>query len=360
MNKNINMNIDYRLIETQFFADLFRYGITPRENFTPIMDGMIHRFSTTQDKGSEKSGAYKINFDNWPAWFIQDFRQNIKANGKFDTSGLSKDEKAEIFQTVNDPVAQQRRAVEKTEKEKHQKENEDLAVQNAWREYISTRDSCADKHPYFKLKHITAAMCGYVARIKKSYQPGDKANIGDLMIPLINLITGEFQSLQIISGTLNQNGKYQKGIYKGTHVKDAGFVLWPNKYEDSRMCESCLNLNCLESQENIRECLSRRAAEREERSKTILIFEGIATACSAYYALNSPTVAAINCGQIPNVARIMRKKNPNAKITIVADNDEAGLKAGNEAIKAGYADNMITPPVIGMDFNDFYIQKGII
>ena len=353
---NSDIKVDERIIEAQFFADLARYGVTPRQSFTPIMDGKLHRFSTAEDKGSEKTGAYLIHADSWPSWFIQDYRHDIKANGKFYASDLSKSEKAEIFQAVNNPVAQQRRAAEKAEAEKRQKEKDDLAIKNAWREYNETRNSCAGEHPYSKLKHVTTSMYDYQARIKTLYKPGDKGKIGDLMIPLINIETGKFQALQLINGTLNESGKYQKGIYKDTHVKGSGFILWPNELEDYRMCETCLNLECTKNQEIVQECLAKCAAEREKRLRTILICEGIATACSLYQVLKCPTIAAINCGQIPNVARIVRAKFNGVKIIIAADNDESGIKAANEAISAGYADSKSYPKQKGMDWNDYYIK----
>ena len=360
MDKDIH--VDYKLIEAQFFQDLARYGIIPRKSFTPVMDGKIHRFSTAQDKGSETSGAYLIHMDSWPTWCIQDYRQHgemIKC--KFNTGDLSTSEKSAIFQTVNDPVEQQRRAAEKAKEEQLQRENEVLAVQNAWREYNESRNSCAGEHPYSKLKHITAAMYDYRARIKTTCKPDDKGQLGDLMIPLRNLETGKFQALQLIRVirgklNLNESGSYQKGIYKNTHIKGAGFVLWPHELEDCRMCENCLNLNCPKNQAIIDKCLARCAAEREKRLKTILICEGIATACSLYYVLNFPTIAAINAGQIPNVARITREKFPNAKIIIAADNDEAGLKAANEAIEAGYANAKSYPEQKGKDWNDYYVE----
>ena len=114
-----DIKVDERIIEAQFWADLARCGITLRQSFTPIMDGKLHRFSTAQDKWGETSGAYLIHADSWPSWFIQDYRQNIKANGKFNAGDLSTGERAEIFKTVNDPEEPQKRQKKRNAKGKN-------------------------------------------------------------------------------------------------------------------------------------------------------------------------------------------------------------------------------------------------
>lgn len=367
-------NINERIIEAQFYKSLTRYNIRPRQTFTPLMDGQIHRFATAEDRGSETSGAYKIypdlipgnskgRFITWPTWFIQDYRQHsqmIKCT--FKASDLTENQRAEIFQTVNDPETQKRRAAEKAEKDKLQKEIEAIAIQNAWREYSSSNDLTLD-HPYLVSKHLLfdSAKLGFLSRIKTKKENGDYGTVGDLMIPLYNskLIhqlfksdrwifsserPEEFQSLQLIKNTLNEDGKYQKGIYKGTKLSGACFPLILLKKIDKNF-EDMITFEI-----------------PNETPDIFIICEGAATAASLFTAFNYEVavIAAMTCHNIINVAEQIRNFAPNAKIIIAADNDEAGIKAADETIKAGYADKKKIPPVNGTDWNDFYIKKGTI
>jgi len=360
-----DVKTDERIIEFQFYQDLARYGITPRQSFSPIMDGKIHRFATAQDKGSEKSGAYRIYANEWPAWQIQDYRQHkqmIKC--KFNASDLTANERAKIFQSVNDPEAQKRRAIEKAEEDKRQKENEARAINNAWREYSASNNYFYSEHKYCISKHLVpnSEILGFLPRIKTCQENGDYGKIGDLMIPLYNskLISQlfkserwifpseqpeEFQSLQLIKGTLNAEGKYQKGIYKGTKISGACFPLIRLKKIDKNF---------------------------DKIPETFVICEGVATAASLYYFFNYeiPILAAMNCGNLINVAKALRDNAPNSEIIIYADNDTGKNKSQpernigyEEALKvkeAGYADKIKQPEISGTDYNDLLIAKGLI
>ena len=339
-----NTNIDTRKIEAQFFASLDRYGIKPRDNLSLVMDGKIHRFPVEGDRGSEKTGAYKIFSDGVPVWFIKDFRQhNEMIKCKFDLSELDKKERDEIFSTMNDPVEQQRKRAEKAEKEKLQKESEIMSIKAAWQEYIG--GSCSNSHPYISLKHLgDFADNNMQFRIKSKKCAGDFGNIGDLMIPLYKAESispydcsrgrkWQFQSIQFIRNTLNEAGKYQKGFYGNVSTKGACFPLIPyntNKY-----------------------------------IKEFFICEGVATGISIYRASDyeKTVICAMSCSNIENVAKAIRENSRtlnDVKIFIAADNDDAGLKAAIEAKEKGFADKVRSPREKGTDFNDDLIMRGVI
>lgn len=54
----------------------------------------------------------------------------------------------------------------------------------------------------------------------------------------------------------------------------------------------------------------------------ILIAEGYATACTIRQALELPVICAFNAGNLPHVAKAIRKKYPDVAITFFADNDQ--------------------------------------
>ena len=343
-----NFEIDTRYIEAQFFADMTRYNIAPRQSFNPVMDGKTHRFATARDRGNEKSGAYFIHSDEWPAWGVMDYRQHERMIiGKFNASDLDRNERAKIFKSMNNPAETKRREAEKAEEQKRQKDNRKSAVFKAWTEYHSSDCFNTDSHPYCRLKKISRFECQ--ARIKTTSADDDLCKKGDLMLPFYNVSTGKFQGIQIIRFEKSpETGKHFKQIYTGTSYRNAAFSLIPyacKPYKGSPM-----------------------------DAKLIYICEGVATASSFYERLNSckhptgdnyfPVFAAMNCSNIKNVAKILRGKYPNAGIIIAADNDQQnkdgkspGLDAANATIKEGYADAEIHPPVSGMDWNDFLTSR---
>ena len=327
--------LEKRVIENQFFQFIENNGIMPRNrNLNLIMDGKIHRFAVEEDRRGKTSGAYIIHPDEWPAWGAMDYHQhNEMIKGKFNPDNLRDYEQDEFFSQVRkekSPQIQSKKDEEKQRQEQRQKEIRDKAIINARQEYNNTRNSCTSEHPYLKLKHIyDSRMLDYQGRIKTNKQSGDYGLIGDLMIPLENAATGKFQSMQLIRANLDSEGKYQKGIYKGTQLTGACFKLTP--YEN-------------------------------KKQNLLLICEGVATAASLFKAFNFEIeiIAAMSCHNIINVAKAFREKSQNREIIIAADNDQAGIKAAEATVKKGYADTIKLPPEQGKDWNDHYIQKGTI
>lgn len=76
-----------------------------------------------------------------------------------------------------------------------------------------------------------------------------------------------------------------------------------------------------------------------ENSRVILLAEGVATGFTVYEASGMPVVVTFNCNNLLNVAEVLRKKYPEAKLLIIADDDRwhdevklqhAGVKAAKK------------------------------
>ncbi|HFZ0485384.1 TPA: toprim domain-containing protein [Citrobacter koseri] len=108
-------------------------------------------------------------------------------------------------------------------------------------------------------------------------------------------------------------------------------------------------------------------------SETVIIAEGLATALSVQQFRHDATIiAAIDAGNLLPVAQVMRKKYPNARIIIAADNDlsaesdrsgevkvNTGKECAEKAAKA-VAGWVSLPPVdYKADWNDYHRQNGL-
>ena len=63
----------------------------------------------------------------------------------------------------------------------------------------------------------------------------------------------------------------------------------------------------------------------------VVIGEGVATVAAVRRATGLPVFAAMTSGNLPDVARLVRAKLPDATIIIAADDDEPGRKAASIA-----------------------------
>ncbi|BCP71374.1 primase-helicase zinc-binding domain-containing protein [Enterobacter asburiae] len=108
-------------------------------------------------------------------------------------------------------------------------------------------------------------------------------------------------------------------------------------------------------------------------SETVIIAEGLATALSVQqFRPDATIIAAIDAGNLLPVAQVMRKKYPNARIIIAADNDlsaesdrsgEVKVNTGKEcAEKAAKAvAGWVSLPTVDYkaDWNDYHRQNGL-
>lgn len=113
------------------------------------------------------------------------------------------------------------------------------------------------------------------------------------------------------------------------------------------------------------------AVNAPEAPQSVLIAEGLATALTCHLIQpDALTVAAIDAGNLLPVAKVMRRKHPQAKIIIAADNDQqqgdsesGGSNTGKEAAEkaalfvAGWV--ALPPTDYKADWNDYHQQNGL-
>lgn len=290
------MNL-YSLLSEKIFSAMFELKITPKEKIDLIFDGNIHRFATEQDKYGEKSGAYYIHLDGFPNFGIMDYRQHNEMQ-KYKLSREDFNE-TEIFNF-------------------HGRREKSPRVDNSQKAFGEfSRGSVEEvkNHPYIKLKKLKHFG---MSRVCVSHREGDICNVGDLMIPLFNISTKKFQSLQRITAKTLSNGKHMKGIYPSTVLKGSFTPFY---------------------------------IENPER---IIVCEGFATGSSifTFSRHRNFVISAMSCNNLVNITSSL---NTNLSVFIGADNDEAGIRCAAECVSNGYAENYFAPPIPGQDWNDFLI-----
>lgn len=109
------------------------------------------------------------------------------------------------------------------------------------------------------------------------------------------------------------------------------------------------------------------------KPETLVICEGFATGGTIHQATGFPVVVAFNAGNLKPVAEAMRKKFPDARIIIAADNDQwtvkpipnPGLHYARQAAAAIGGAQVIFPVVANddekkrTDWNDIAVSEGI-
>lgn len=109
------------------------------------------------------------------------------------------------------------------------------------------------------------------------------------------------------------------------------------------------------------------AVNAPESPQSVLIAEGLATALSVHMMRpDALTVAAIDAGNLIHVAGVMRRKYPDAKIIIAADNDingDDGRNIGKDSAEkaalsvAGWVS--VPPTRHKADWNDYHRENGL-
>ena len=96
-----------------------------------------------------------------------------------------------------------------------------------------------------------------------------------------------------------------------------------------------------------------------ERTETVCLAEGYATAASVYEATGYRCFVAFSAGNLPHVAQAVQAALPDARIVICGDHDkpdQKGRRAGIEKVEEAAAlvgGFVALPPTEGHDFNDY-------
>ena len=311
-----DFNFSLNDIEAQFL-DFMRFNnCEPEDNFTLQMDGQLHRFRVKGDKYSQKSGAYCVHTDGWPAGWCQNWRGGESVLWSFTTDNEEKYRdyfsSPEFLKALE--LSKQHQAQLKAEREEKQRD----AITEALEIYTSLPSADkAEQHPYLLKKQIYS----YGLKIDRDNER--------LAVPIQD-IDGKIVNIQWI------NADGSKWFLPFAPVSCNFFSIALDNIDDS-----------------------------EEKKKTpILIGEGIATMSTLYELTGQPCVAAMNCGNLKKVAEAIRKKYPANPIIIMADNDHkktpnAGKTAAEEANRELKLDGIVMPDFAddedGTDWNDFFV-----
>lgn len=302
-------------IRQQVLRLMSQLGISPALQYENlILDGEIHRYVVEGDRRGKKNGAYCIFTDGLPAGFVQDWKRDVKTDWKYDTSGLTSEERA-----YYDSDEYRQKAEEERKKREAERKQKQLEASEHARILFESLKEAPGNHKYLQKKQI--------------YSYGLRINEKSLAVPLRD-IQGIVRSIQWIQ----EDGT--KRFYSGASTDG---LFWS------------VALDTLKA----------------DTTGCIYLCEGMATGAKAYELTNTPTVAALTCANLTKLAEIIRNAYPKAEIVILADDDREtennrqfnpGLREAAKAVKAGHADVYISPPFEsiedGTDWDDYALKYG--
>jgi putative DNA primase/helicase len=289
------MTPDLHEIERQVTTFMESHGITPPRDGL-ILDGKIHRYPVEADKRGAKSGAYQIHVDGWPAGWVQDFHLGEPLKWKFQADDAQRREWRKY------PPSNAQRRERAAEAETQRQEENVAKLETAWAAYSAARPiDEADEHPYLLAKRVSpkggfpfgGQWCGL--RVDSS---------GNLLIPMQNPETGELAAIHRVFARPNADGKFSKG--------------WMTAAAGGYLIGS------------------------DVRSGPVLCAEGIATALSVYQAYTESkdgavtVLACMDCNNLAKQAPAIRKRWPDRRLIVIVDGDEAGRKAKDTCLSAGF------------------------
>lgn len=332
---------------TQFSDFIQSSKFRPKFSITIEADGQIHRYALERDKNGAKSGAYCLHLNGYtPAGFVMDWHdKSDKITWKYE---YTPEQRREYGRQMHSTESRIKIDAERKERErlkaqelKLQKEKQQQAVKMALTEYKAAERFAHETyiyvHPYFQAKFIDTGIYSDILRLRitrdyriakahdlEPYQ-GGLCKAGELLIPMRNVLTGDFQSLIHIPTKQTERG-FMKLIYTGTSLTGAAHWLF---------------------------------TEQSMNADTVLACEGITTALSVLVITGGklPVFSAGTCHNLIHVCKGLRTRYSGKRILVMADHDEAGLKAAHECISAGVADDFQYPPNDGEDFFDFLARK---
>jgi phage/plasmid primase-like uncharacterized protein len=285
-------------------ADL---GAAPK-SITP--DGKTRRFSTN-GTGDDAGYVRAVNIGGTPTVFFGCYRQGVHKE-------FTGDAGRRLTAAERKAQEEKRRAVQAEIDAEDAKRHARAAAKA--REIWASVPWAGDNHPYLEAKQIDGAGLG----LRKGFASDE------LVVPIMDVTTDEIISLQFINETPYTNGGNKKYLRGG---RTTGGVFRIGQFAGA---------------------------------KTILVCEGPATGLSLHKASSLPVVCAMCCGNLKAVATALRKRYPDARLLIVADNDtktkgNPGVTKAREAAKAAGATLAIPDSIAGSaaDANDIHVVLGL-
>lgn len=305
----------HNILVAKFLQHLQTTDRVPSESIE--VDGQFHRLSWDGEP-SEKSGWYVARMIagllliSYGDWKGDYKRQWVSK----DKGTLTTEERAIYSKAMSE--AQKQRA--KASEESHMAAS--IEVRQIW----DSAPAAPDNHPYLAKKRIS------VNGLRQRDHHGNR----EILVPL-SRIDGMLVNLQRI---LPDSGKF---FWKGAQ---ASGVFW-----------------------------AADGLPSDDFEGDIVISEGMATAATVHAISGLLSVAAMNCGNLPKVSALLRKKFPKVRLIIAADDDRwdkngtarpddanPGLSHAVTAAK-GVKDVVVPPPRTdacgrGTDWNDRYGSIG--
>ena len=277
----------------------------------PVMDGKIQRVPVATGRSGAKDGAYCGFADGKPNGWYQNHKTG--AQGKWLATGhvLSEEAKRVLYRETANTL---------TAAEIERQAVQEKAQKRAYAKWMNA-ESVQD-HPYLNRKGVESF------GLRQDRQ-------GNLVVPGFDLDTGRLQTVEYIN-------KYGGKWFEKDCPKKGAVCVLPDK-------------------------------DALETGNVVLMVEGYATGASVHQATGLPVAVAFDAGNIKDAALAIRKKLPNAQITICADNDpprpdgtNIGVMKAKEAAaaisgaKVVVADFSKDERSRGLkDFNDLHQARGL-
>ena len=287
----------------------------------PLLDGKIHRVAVEGGNKGAKDGAYSgYENDGHPGGWWQNHKTGEQ--GKWRATGhvLSAEHKAELkAECIAAIEALHKKALDRAKAK--------------WQAASQDKDAVL-AHPYLQNKAI--ATLG-LAKLIHPYDLPRLDKNGNLLVPGYNFETGEIQTLQTIGA--NGEKRFQRGCQKS-----GASYLFP----------------------------AEETSHDNDGKQVVLLAEGYATGASIHAATGLPVAVAFDAGNLKEAALAIKKKLPNAAITICADNDHNRPDGKNigiikaKEVAAAVGGKIVVPEFLpnekkkGLtDFNDLQKARGL-
>ena len=331
------------------FAEVLR-GLGFKLDGLPVMTGSIHRVPVIDGKAGAKDGAYMAYGDGVPNGWAVNHKTGEQLKWVASGHTLTDDQKA----ALQAQAAQQRR--------EHQKEIEKRHEEACGRIFNKLLESncvpATADHPYLKAKGVHSyglfqdqqnnLMVVGIDLDKSHFLNNDSKAKTAPKTPSELTLHNHIQTLQ----TISPDG--EKRFESGAKKSGAMFLIGDNQfrkiYFDQKQPKSLF--------------------QEFEPKPEILLAEGYATAASLYKATGLPVAVAFDAGNLKPVAEALKRKFPEAALTICADHDHTrkvnvGLEKAYETARAVGA-RVIFPQFTDeekaqglTDFNDLAQSRGI-
>lgn len=292
-------------IISQFRDEMAKRGILTDVDIIP--DANLHRFHVRGDSNGSSNGWYILFIDGVPSGAFGCWKRNISETW----CSKSKESMTPAeWQTHVSRITECKRQSELTFKQRH-----DVAAREANKIWALATEENASEHDYLRCKNAKSYGLRILTKnVTYDVYPEERDRDGKkiihkvykntLLIPCYNA-NNELVNLERIYFDKKEN-KFQKRGLTGGKRTSTFYML----------------------------------GEVADPQGTIYICEGYSSTASVYESTKCPSVVSFNCGNLPNVIKLLRLKYPQSRLVIIADDDKwhddpkircAGLRAAKKA-----------------------------